>query len=834
MKNENATTIGAPLNRIDSEDPHEVVHTNLVKGGPKVKNTLAELYAVSIYDRDWGMPGTVLDDGPNSGKWTLTYDHVDTDLANNANWKKDAVELVFDEVPTAGSPNLVNSGNLKTWGDNLIEGIDRKRSARMATTANIILDGLQTIDGVVGVAEDDVVVKNQTDATQNGIWTIKAGAWVRRSDANSATELENAYVTVREGALNIGVTYRQLTKPVTLGMSNIVWDVAGAIISPAAENVPGITEYADQTEAETALDPVLANRRHDRAATPKGVGWILDKFKTVSQTFAEIVGFTKGIILGTNAVPVDGAVWVEGGALKMRAGGATKTLLADVNNLSELIDRNAARKNLGFRTTPTDLIFGTTVTWSFLEGLVPEIYDMRKLPGVNADFTLNITDTASGASGIVRIIKTVLTEVKMYLGDLGGTITHLADDTTPLPFVILPANETRIFGYFSQWDSEFQWYTSDGKALPAEGYSNSDWMTQAAVTNGLKNRPMFGGELYGADVDIGNNSNFQFILKAFNRQVLFLQQYGIQIVGGDNAATNNILSTSLDGTVLLRLLNDRNLGLGPSLTSSFGGGKGVLFFANALTVPAGNPTSGLWMWIEGGLLKIKNSSGIIQTSHVWPDTLPANSGIGNPAGTSAAPIPMFFRNQFIADHLGYGYQEDGNIERFGGKQFTQTADVTVTSIDGATAFLPIIGAGVGSMMRVGGTLPVARMPRIINMGKLSFVNTTDTLEIAITLNGTTIITTGPNTGLALTNVGYTLEFMGCVRAVGAGTNGKMSCHLKFTFMNIDTGSFIAGDQVYNLADFDSTLDMLFGVAIKYIATSTSNNLVSTDTSFIIW
>lgn len=47
-----------------------------------------------------------------------------------------------------------------------------KAPVRAATTANITLSGAQTIDAVAVVADDRVLVKNQTDGTENGIYCV--------------------------------------------------------------------------------------------------------------------------------------------------------------------------------------------------------------------------------------------------------------------------------------------------------------------------------------------------------------------------------------------------------------------------------------------------------------------------------------------------------------------------------------------------------------------------------------------------------------------------------------------------------------------------------------
>jgi len=57
-----------------------------------------------------------------------------------------------------------------------------KAPVRAATTANITLSGEQTIDGVAIVADDRVLVKDQTTASQNGIYIADTSTWERSPD----------------------------------------------------------------------------------------------------------------------------------------------------------------------------------------------------------------------------------------------------------------------------------------------------------------------------------------------------------------------------------------------------------------------------------------------------------------------------------------------------------------------------------------------------------------------------------------------------------------------------------------------------------------------------
>jgi len=57
-----------------------------------------------------------------------------------------------------------------------------KAPCRVATNANITLSGEQTVNGVAVVTDDRVFVKDQTDASENGIWVADTSSWTRAKD----------------------------------------------------------------------------------------------------------------------------------------------------------------------------------------------------------------------------------------------------------------------------------------------------------------------------------------------------------------------------------------------------------------------------------------------------------------------------------------------------------------------------------------------------------------------------------------------------------------------------------------------------------------------------
>lgn len=84
-----------------------------------------------------------------------------------------------------------------------------REPCRVATTANIALQGLQSIDGVSLKVNDRVVVKDQTDPKENGIYTVSTGVWYRASDARDPRSItEGVTVQTQEGTTHAGRAWR--------------------------------------------------------------------------------------------------------------------------------------------------------------------------------------------------------------------------------------------------------------------------------------------------------------------------------------------------------------------------------------------------------------------------------------------------------------------------------------------------------------------------------------------------------------------------------------------------------------------------------------------------
>ena len=118
------------------------------------------------------------------------------------------------------SSDAINLGQLNA----AINGFDWKDSVRVATTANITLSGEQTIDGV-STSADRVLVKNQSTASENGLYVSAAGSWTRSVDADEDSDVTSGLtVAVEEGTTQADFTYQLTTNnPITVDTTGLVY-----------------------------------------------------------------------------------------------------------------------------------------------------------------------------------------------------------------------------------------------------------------------------------------------------------------------------------------------------------------------------------------------------------------------------------------------------------------------------------------------------------------------------------------------------------------------------------------------------------------------------------
>ena len=109
---------------------------------------------------------------------------------------------------------------------------------KVAATSTIVATGLQTIDGVALVANDRVLLQNQSAAAQNGVYVVQAGSWTRAPDADTSADLVDSYMTVARGTYAGKTFLNTNTGTITLGTTSITF-VEGTPPQPAPRPFAG-------------------------------------------------------------------------------------------------------------------------------------------------------------------------------------------------------------------------------------------------------------------------------------------------------------------------------------------------------------------------------------------------------------------------------------------------------------------------------------------------------------------------------------------------------------------------------------------------------------------
>lgn len=377
----------------------------------------------------------------------------------------------------------------------------------VAATAgsNITLSGLQTIDGVALTAGQRVLVKDQTNQTQNGIYVVAAGAWSLASDDNSAAEMiPGMLVPVQLGTIN-AVTVWQLkaNAPIVIGTSILVFvEVAASVAQFAllsAANVftqPQTVGSATaaghaaqmgqiQTQAGTAFTTGGTAPAYTLAPTPAITAYANNQRFNV--TFAS-AGTT-----GSNSINVNGL-----GAVPLRQFAADGTLVsaiitAGMNSDVQIVGAGTYALLLDSLPAPSD---PTGAVLPFAGINVPSGYllcngaliSRTTYANLFAALTIQTTgSTTSGSTSVTAVASTTNLAVGMPISGSGiqsgttisaigtGTITLSAAATATATGVTL------VTAPYGVGDGSTTFALPDGRGVALRGLDNGRGLDSSRV-----------------------------------------------------------------------------------------------------------------------------------------------------------------------------------------------------------------------------------------------------------------------------------------------------------------------------------------------------------------
>ena len=221
--------------------------------------------------KNYGLKGIGNDVQFGKGGGRLVYDQ------SSSFFKFTTDGTTLSQARVATTPANANDAASKSYVDSTASGLDVKQSVRAATTGNGTLasayaNGL-TIDGVSLATGDRILLKDQTDASENGIYTVNAsGAPTRATDFDSDAEVTSgAFTFVEEGTTNADNGFVLSTNgSITVGTTNLAFTqfsgggaiTAGSGMTKSGNTInviggDGITANADDIAIDIAASSAL-------------------------------------------------------------------------------------------------------------------------------------------------------------------------------------------------------------------------------------------------------------------------------------------------------------------------------------------------------------------------------------------------------------------------------------------------------------------------------------------------------------------------------------------------------------------------------------------------
>ena len=255
----------------------------------------------------------------------------------------------------AGTPSAASDVAVKSYVDAVAGGgVYWKEPVRIASTANIDLSSAlingATIDGVAVATGDRVLVKNQSTASQNGIYDVVAsGAASRSSDCDSAEELNGAAVFTKEGTAAADQGFIQTQTISTIGSDTVTWVQFTGLGQVVAGNALSKVANTLNVEVDDSSIQIVGDALQVKASgiTDAMLNGSIGNDKLANSTIS-------GVTLGNNLSSLSPAT--NGGVLFSSYNGssAVSNLQLDINDLSAAAALDVATDSIAIYDSSED------------------------------------------------------------------------------------------------------------------------------------------------------------------------------------------------------------------------------------------------------------------------------------------------------------------------------------------------------------------------------------------------------------------------------------------------------------------------------------------------
>lgn len=387
--------------------------------------------------------GSKLQFGKGGAKVFQASDAFSFKTANEQNYANISVAAPTDD----------NHAVTRKYVDDRIQGLDIKKSVKVATTGPITLSAVQMIDGVMVSVGDRVLVKDQADPIQNGIYVVAVSAWVRSSDANSTTLNANAFTFVEQGTLNQDTGWTLSTNdPLVVDTTPLTFTqfsaagtiVAGNGLARAGQvlSVVGTTDRVLVTAAGVDIAPTYAGQSSITtlgtvtAGTWKGAAIDVAHGGTGATSF-----ITNSLIIGNGIDPLTSLAFGAAGTILKSNGTSLVFGTNGIDDLSDVTVTSAAtgevlRYNgtawINAKLNASDIVYKTgTVSdeLAALAGSVATMSSARIVDNKDAPTAMVATDESTGvvtidAKGVAGLATRVASFTSSVTSDTSGLFSN--------------------------------------------------------------------------------------------------------------------------------------------------------------------------------------------------------------------------------------------------------------------------------------------------------------------------------------------------------------------------------------------------------------------------
>jgi hypothetical protein len=354
---------------------------------------------------------------------------------------------------------------------------DYKQSVRVATTGdvgNLLATGNMTnsIDGKTLNLNDRILVKDQSDAKQNGIYRVVTagtgsnGTWIRALDADASDKVTSGMTTTAaEGDTHGSKTFKLTTPdPITLGVTGLTFINPFVAGSAAAAGANTQVQFNDSGDAGAS-----AGLTFNKAGNILTVGGTIQSTGIMyANNSAASSSITTGALVVGGGLGVAGNVYAT--TLYGNIGGGST--LANVYITGSLIPTANVTYDLG---TPTQkfrsaYFSGSTIyigdesisvdssgTWAFTSnGATISLGATAEFNPSNANISGNVIagnfNFANGVSIVTTLSNAITTANTAMKGYVDGQITTVTNSVTGANAAIVTAN-TAMKGYVDSIDA---------------------------------------------------------------------------------------------------------------------------------------------------------------------------------------------------------------------------------------------------------------------------------------------------------------------------------------------------------------------------------------------